>query len=321
MKWNPHQLAFILYNNRSVESVVSNFIPSNIDGIKLTKLESKLDWSKSFYESNQRFVEIESNKLDLEADDITVKPEDIQSLTHIISQSHNQLSGVELEYLLNRGITKDIINQYKIGGLSSIKEYSHLVSLNATCHPVLKPVLEDGIEGGGIIIPLFENGKLINCAIRKLSDIGKLKYSLACPDIPVWGLDDINEGDEVWICEGLFDMMALRSLGLKAVSVSSAMWSGIQLYFLLEKSPGFLHILCDGDQVGMKTGAILSRFFNIHGLRNLTYLCESGKDAAEIIFEKGLDLSDIKPVKITTEMIGKQDDSFNFLKYLENRKF
>jgi hypothetical protein len=321
MKWSNQDLAFILYNNRSVEGVVQHFFPKNVDPFKLMNLEKKLDWSKYFYENNQRFVEIESNRLNLDGDDVIIKPEDIDSLTEIVLQSHNELSGFELKYLLNRGITQDIINQYKIGGLSSIKDYNHLVILNATCHPVLKPVLEDGIEGGGIIIPLFENDKLINCAIRKLSDIGKLKYSLACPDIPVWGLDDINEGDEIWICEGLFDMMALRGDGKKAVSVSSAMWSGPQLYFLLEKNPGLINILCDKDQVGMKTGAILTRFFNVEGFKSKTWICKSGKDAAEVIFEKKIGMVDIEIISITKEMIGKQDDSFNFLKYLENRKF
>ena len=321
MKWSPQQLAFILYNNRSVEGVVSNFISDKIDGLELIQIESKLDWSKSFYERNQRFIEIESNKLDLTCDDVIVKPEDIHNLTDIVLKSHINLSGIELEYLVNRGITEDVISQYKIGGLSNIKDYSHLTILNATCHPVLRPVLEDGIEGGGIIIPLFEDNKLVNCAIRKISDIGKLKYSLACPDIPVWGLNDIEEKDEIWICEGLFDMMALRSEGKKAVSVSSAMWSGLQLYSLIKKKPGFINILFDNDQVGMKTGAILTRFFNIMGLKNKTWNCKSGKDAAEVIFEKKLGLSDIESISITKEMIGKQDDSFNFLKYLENRKF
>ena len=235
--------------------------------------------------------------------------------------SHKKLSGIELEYLNNRGINKEIIDIYKIGGLSHIKDYNNLQMLNATCHPVLKPILEDGMDGGGIIIPLYKNDILINCAIRKLSDIGKLKYSLACPDIPVWGLDNINKEDEIWICEGLFDMMAIISQGKKAVYVSSAMWSGPQLYSLLDKCPGFINILCDNDQVGLKTGKILSRFFNLCRIGNCTWICKDGKDAAEIIFEKNLNMSNIKPIEITNEMIEKPDDSFNFLKYLENRKF
>jgi len=320
MKWTPQQLAFILYNNRSVEGVVQNFLP-HIDGFQMIELEKKLDWCKGFYQQNQRFLEIESSRLDLTSDDVIFTKQELEDLSQIVLDSHINLSGIELEYLLNRGITKDIIDKYKIGGLSFIKDLKHLEILNATCHPILKPILEDGIEGGGIIIPLWNGDVLENCAIRKLSDIGKLKYSLACPDLPVWGLDSFNSGEDVWICEGLFDMMALHNLGFRAVSVSSAMWSGPQLWSLLQKKPGFIHILCDKDQVGLKTGLILSKFFNISGIPNHTCICNSGKDAAEILFEKKLDMDDIDIIHITKEMIEKQDDSFNFLKYLENRRF
>jgi len=168
------------------------------------------------------------------------------------------------------------------------------------------------------LIPLYENEKLVNCAIRRISDLGKMKYNLTVPDIDVWGL---NNYDEVWICEGLFDMMSLRSKGLNAVSVSSAMWSSIQLYKLLESKPKIINILCDNDQVGYKTGAILNKFFNLYGIRNQTWMCKGGKDAAEIIFEKKLDLDDIIPVSITKEMLGIQDLSFDFLKYLTGRSF
>ncbi len=68
-------------------------------------------------------------------------------------------------------------------------------------------------------------------------------------------------------------------------------------------------------------GAILNKFFNLYGIRNQTWVCQNGKDAAEIIFEKKLDLDDITPVSITKEMLGKQDLSFDFLKYLTGRTF
>lgn len=319
--YTNEEISFILYNNRSVNGVVVNFLPKDIDGYKLVKLEEKLEWCKSLYQNDQKFVEINKNELDLGGDDINVYKEDISKLTDIVLQSHYDLSGVEYEYLINRGISDSIILEYKLGGLSNIKNKEDLVKLNATCHPLLSPILEDGIEGGGIIIPLFDNNNLlVNCAIRKISDIGKLKYSLACPDIPVWGLNDI-ENEEIWICEGLFDMMALRSCGKKAVSVSSAMWSGPQLYQLLEKKPSKINILSDNDQVGMRTSVILQKFFNINSINNETYLCPSSKDAAEHIFEKRMSVDDIKECKITKDMILKEDQSFNFLKYLKNRQF
>jgi hypothetical protein len=59
----------------------------------------------------------------------------------------------------------------------------------------------------------------------------------------------------------------------------------------------------------------------VEGIKSKTWICKSGKDAAEVIFERHIGFSDIELITITKEMIGKQDDSFNFLKYLENRKF
>lgn len=322
MSYSKEEITFILFNNRSVEGVVRNFIYDyRIDGHRLIKLEEKLDWCKRIYETEQKFVEVSTKELDLSTKDIRVTPVDIYNAQKDILKAHENLSGVEYEYLKNRGITDDVIKKWKIGGLSNIKDAKTLESINATCHPILKPILEDGLEGGGIIIPLFEKNEIINVAIRKISDVGKLKYSLAVPDLPVWGLDDINKGDEIWICEGLFDMMALRSRGVKASSVSSAMWSGPQLYQLMEKLPGSINILADNDQVGKRTAKILQRFFNLNGFKTKTYLCPDSKDAAEHIFEKRKNIKLIQEVEITKEMISEEDQSFNFLKYLKNRTF
>jgi len=322
MTYTKEELTFILFNNRSVNGVVKNFLYEyRIDGAELIKLEEKLDWSKKVYEQDQKFVEIDTRELDTNADDIFISPVDIYNVRKEIIKAHENLSGGEYEYLKKRGISDDIIKDYKIGGLSAITNKKTLETINATCHPVLKPILEDGLDGGGIIIPLFERGNLVNVAIRKLSDVGKLKYSLAVPDLSVWGLDDINPGDEVWICEGLFDMMALRRFGVKAATVSSAMWSGPQLYQLLQRKPGLIKILADNDQVGKRTAKILQRFFNLSSVISETYLCTDSKDASEHIFEKGRPIESIQKVNITREMIEIEDQSFNFLKYLKNRTF
>ena len=320
MNYSDQELGFILYNNRSVNGVVSNFIPKEIDGYKLIKIEEQLDWCKSIYEKNDKFIEIEKNQLDLNSNDINLTPDELSNLQEEILNS--KLSDAEHNYLTKRGINEEVIKKYELRGLSNIINNDTLIKLNATCHPILKNILSDGIEGGGIIIPYIENNKLLNCAIRKLSDVGKLKYSLSCPDIDVWGIDDINVND-TWICEGLFDMMALRSINKKAISVSSAMWSGIQIYKLLEKNPKSINIFCDNDRVGLKTGCILKRFFTINEIETKTYISQSSKDASESIFEKKLKFEkDIIEIKITKEMINnKQDDSFNFLRYLKTRKF
>ena len=319
MNYTNEELAYILYNNRSVTGVVRNFLPKDIDTKILLEVEKKLNWVKKIYNNFERFIEIDKSKLNLDAEDVKIGITDISCLSTRIFSNVGNFSDIEYKFLESRGVTQDIIVQYSLSGVSFIQDHDILNKLNFSLHPLLNTFLDPNYPEEGIIIPLFEDDVMKNCAIRKIYSEGKLKYSLAIPDIDVWGLE--KEMDEVWICEGLFDMMALKSIGLNAVSVSSAMWSSIQLYRVLESKPSSINILCDNDQVGWKTGAILSKFFNLYGIRNQTWHCKSGKDAAEIIFEKKLDFSDIEPLSITKEMLSFQDSSFDFLKYLAGREF
>lgn len=318
MNYSAEEIVYILYNNRSVKGVVSNFLPKDIDLQILLQIERKLTWCKKLFGQYERFIEIDKSKVGIDTEDIQLSKSDLDLIQSSVDNSRGKFSDVELNFLYNRGITDDVISENRLSALSFIQDHDILTKINASVHPLLHSIINPDLDSNGILIPLYENEKLVNCAIRRISDLGKMKYNLTVPDIDVWGL---NNYDEVWICEGLFDMMALRSKGLNAVSVSSAMWSSIQLYKLLDRKPKVINILCDNDQVGYKTGAIFNKFFNLYGIRNQTWMCKGGKDAAEIIFEKKLDLDDIIPVSITKEMLGIQDLSFDFLKYLTGRSF
>ena len=166
-----------------------------------------------------RMVEIHMHELLPEADDVIYTPEDLESLTKLFEKLSNHFSDDEYDYLIKRGVRGELMESKKLFGLSQIKDKELLKIMGATTHPVLENVLSDGIEFGGIVIPLFKDGKLINCAIRKIAientDKKSLKYTLSCPDIPVWGLDNIEIGDEIWLTEGIFDMFSLQKLGLK----------------------------------------------------------------------------------------------------------
>lgn len=319
MKYTKEELSFILYNNRSVKGVVSNFLPKDINVEIILQIEKKLNWVKNIFNFYERFIEIDKSRIDINAEDIYVTKDEFERISPIIKSSIGNFSENERIFLEKRKIPNEIINKYKLGSAHFIQHHDIYTIINLSVHPILKPLLVDYDNHESIIIPLYEDGVLKNCAMRRVFDTGKLKYSLSIPDLDVWGLE--SNFDEVWICEGLFDMMALHSKGLKAVSVSSDMWSSIQLYKLLKTNPKKINILCYNDQVGYKTGAILSKFFNLYGIKNQTWMCNSGKDAAEIIFEKELDLEDIIPISITKEMLGKQDLSFDFLKYLTGRIF
>jgi hypothetical protein len=321
MKYSIEEIGFILYNNRSVKGTISNFLDKSMDPIKLINIEKKFDWVKSLCADLEKMVEVDLSLLNPESDDEIVTPNQLSELTDFFKTNIGKFSEKEKEFLINRKIPIEVCNKWGFLGLSNFTNKEHLRRIGATCHPILSSFLQDGIEEGGIVQPLFKDDKLVNCSIRRISDVGKLKYTLAVPDVPVWGLDDI-EGEEVWVCEGLFDMICLREMGVKAVSPSSAMWSGLQLYQLVDKNPKNIVIFCDNDRVGLKTGLVMQKFFNLMGIPSVNIHSKITKDACEHFWEKDLTFDELEPIKVTKEMIeDKNDNSFDFLKYLQKRRF
>jgi len=188
----------------------------------------------------------------------------------------------------------------------------------------LTSVLSDELSGGGMIIPLFKGDRLVNCTVRRISDVGKLEYTQSCPDLSVWNLDNIDPKLPVWMAEGLFDMDALNQSGddIQATSVSSAMWSVPQLMQLMDKAGSEINIFADNDKVGLRTAAIMQRFLRMNGFVVRTFISKTCKDPSEHFVEKKLGWDDVVEIEITSEMIEAQDEmAFNFLKYLKNRKF
>jgi hypothetical protein len=327
MNWTLEELGFILYNNRSVSGVVKNFIPKTINPFKLSKLEKILKKSKSKFQSDDRMVEINIKEINQKSNDVLVNPEELKRLSEEFYLNVGKFSYDETNFLFDRGIDAEVMWKWQLFGLSKIKDRRKLEIIGATVHPSMRGFLDDAIESGGIVIPLFDKDEnLINCAVRKISIENNgsktLKYTLACPDIPVWGLDEIKEGDEFWITEGIFDTMAIYELGEKSVSCSSAMWSGIQLYQLLEKKPKMIKFFSDNDEVGLRTSAILKDFFSEYNIPSKIYISEDYKDASELYFLKKMDLSTLKEIEVTDDMINlNKDNSFNFIEHLKRRKF
>ena len=323
--YSKEELSFILFNNRSVNGVVRNFLPTNVNPYKLISLEENFEKIKSMYNTT-KLIEVNSKELDLSSKDEIVTKEQLEELTDLIIENVGSFNEKEYEYLINRGVGEMTILSNKLLGLSSITDKEHLRILGATVHPILRNFLDDGLKGGGIVIPLFENGKLVNCSIRKISlensDTKTLKYSLACPDVPVWGLEQMEENSEIWLTEGIFDMIAVNKMGKNGVSCSSAMWSGIQIYQVLQKNPSNIVIVADNDVVGLRTASILKDLFEYYLIQTRVLVSKFAKDAAEHYFQKTRNLSDFIEIDITDDMIiSTNDDKFNFLEHLKNRTF
>lgn len=324
MKFSKKELGFILYNNRS-KQLVSKFIPEFMNPFTLTNIEILFKESKRNFINLKKMVQISISELNLESDDVVFSKEDLTSLSTEFLSYTGKFNLKEFDFLEKRGIGKDIIEKWNLFGLSNVTDARVLEIIGAKVHPIISNIIVDGIEGGGIIFPLYKEGVLENCAIRKISlensDMASLKYSLSCPDIPMWKSNNIEPGDEIWLTEGLFDMFALDNIGLKSVSCSSAMWSGIQLYQLIMLRPKKINIFSDNDEVGLRTSATLKHFFNSYGIYSDIFISKSAKDASEHFFEKKLNIIDLELISIKKNDILVSDESFNFLKYLKNRKF
>ena len=316
MRYTNKELGFILYNNRSI-NMVKTFI-RNINLFKLVNIEKEFQISKDKFNDNKKMVEIPIKELLIDEEDVLVTLEEINSLTNLVNNNIGKFNENEMVFLKNKKMPDEVIKKWKLLGLSNITDKKHLEIIGATVHPVMKDILTDGVEFGGILFPLFEDGLLTNCSIRKIDSSGSLKYGLSCPDIPVW-FNDI-EDDEIWITEGLFDMYALDYIGKKAATCSSAIWSGPQLYRLLEIKPRKINIFSDDDEVGLRTSFKLKHYFNTyHNIKCTIYKSDRCKDAAEHIFEKGGTLDDL--IEVTDYTAIEEDDSFNFIDYLKYRKY
>lgn len=120
MKYTIEELVFILYNNRSVNGVVKNFLPTDINPFEIIKIEKILDKVKNNFSSDNRMVEVNINELNSTAEDVIVTPKDLEELTNLIMDNLGNFSQDEFEYLVDRGIGEQTILEYRLLGLSSI---------------------------------------------------------------------------------------------------------------------------------------------------------------------------------------------------------
>jgi DNA primase len=320
---NYSNINYVIFNNRS-QNLVSKFLPE-VDIPKFIELEKKYKFVHSLYKSAFT-IPVDEKSLNLNYTDILYTLDDIKVLKDKLILSNTNIKGtVEYDFLKRRNISDDIIDKYKIATLSSGWSKEELDFLGFSLHPLLKDVFYEQIAEG-IIIPYFnKSDELINAAIRRFEN-GPLKYSLAVPDVNIFGISDVEEHSEIWICEGIIDCMALMSLGINAVSVSSASWSSIQLYQLLEKKPSLINIFSDYDYTGLKTAGLLKRFFNLNSTPSKIWISDSCKDAAEHIFENGYDMDKVEETAVTPGLLEElepieEEKTKNYIEYLKSRTF
>jgi hypothetical protein len=314
--YTVEQINHIIYNNRTFEGVVKNFMPK----LELKELSLLLEIGNQVKFANKivnrdASIIIDKEKLDLDLPDIEVYPQELEN----IKISSRDFNSNELELIKRKKIPQHIIEQYDISPLSQFNDLKILKILGVLTHPILKRLLGDGISDG-LIIPLYKESKLINAVFRKTNDITKLKYGISVPSLNFWG-DQDYQNDEVWLCEGLFDMMALRDKNIKAISASSCALNDYQYFQIIKNRPKLVNIFTDNDVSGYRSSMKTQKVLGLNGIQTKIYSSKIAKDAAEHFFEKDSEWSQVEEIHITKDMIDRKDNRVDFLKYLEGRKF
>ena len=160
------------------------------------------------------------------------------------------------------------------------------------------------------MFPDYRNGKLAGICIRNLSTekeyVSDVKYAFSNFGWYIYGYDNYNPEDQVYITEGVFDAIALRAYGHNAIAIGCSNPSPMQLSMLLHKFKN-LKICFDNDLAGYVGSLKCSIMLNIPIYTTIGY-----KDIAQCWeAEAELELAELstKDLKILISEYPKQEDN------------
>ncbi len=222
------------------------------------------------------------------------------------------------EYLEKRGISGDIIEEFKLG-YSPRSRGALKTALSKTEVPVdiflatgIVRVKENQLYdmfGGRIVVPIVDvNKRVIGFGGRTLDRDGMPKYvnspesSVFSKRNSLFGIDrtkkHITDEDEVFIVEGYFDLISLYGAGLKnAVSTLGTSVTESQINKLRNYTEN-ITLMLDGDPAGIKSALRLIGLFAEMDINGMMVVLPEGHDPDSFVREKGADaLKEIIKVK------------------------
>lgn len=138
-----------------------------------------------------------------------------EELTNIITQSFRRKNNYI--YFKKRNIKNyNLFKYYRLLGINPKK----------IIPDKLLPKLNN-ISAYTNIIPVWENGKVVNCILRRDDYLSKKnKKTLNLKDIPlkifnIRYLKNTKKNDVFFICEGVFDSLSFENINLKSISLNS----------------------------------------------------------------------------------------------------
>lgn len=159
----------------------------------------------------------------------------ITAMKHTADRYHANLSPECREYLHGRGLTNELISDYRLG----------------TC---------DDIHEGWLSIPYLRRNGVASIKFRRLDDdkpkyIGHGKPHLYNTAV----LDRADDTGEIAICEGELDALVATSLcGVPAVGIPGAtMWTNNRHWHELFTGYQRIHVLADPDEAGLSLASAI----------------------------------------------------------------
>lgn len=127
----------------------------------------------------------------------------LKNYTNNIIKLYNEQSQEDKNYFINRGLTLEIIDKYKLC-LGDTKK------------------LNSNTYGKRAIIPIWKDEQVIFYNSRALEENPKIKYIKAPGTATFLNIDYLktaSKGETIIICEGEFDSLSLEAIGIKSIAI------------------------------------------------------------------------------------------------------
>ena len=213
--------------------------------------------------------------------------------------SHDEGKSIGLSYLLERGMSQDLIDKFELG--YSLDKWTGLTDValkNAYQKDALEKVglliRNDGKEydrfRGRVMFPIHgSSGKVIGFGARTLKKDDKSAKYLNSPETVLYNKSKILYGiyqaktsirkeDKCFLVEGYTDVISLHGAGVKNVVASSGTSLTNDQVALIKRYSQNITVLFDGDSAGIKAS-----------LRGVDVILEAGLNVNIVRFPEGED--------------------------------
>ncbi|HPU28966.1 MAG TPA: DNA primase [Syntrophorhabdaceae bacterium] len=212
-----------------------------------------------------------------------------------------------MDYLLKRGITEQIIDEFRIGysdrklNIGKFLKETEIPKDILMSTGIIKASEKEiyDIFRGRIVIPICDiNKRVIGFGARAIEKNPNIPKYINSPESPffskrtsLFGIDKtrkyIQEADEVYIVEGYFDFISLYTKGIKNTVATLGTAVTKEQLIKLKNYTENITLMLDGDEAGLKSSLRLIELITELEINSKMVALPKGYDPDSFIREKG----------------------------------